>query len=79
MGQCETCAFNKPGSGGASDEPYNRLRGLISAHGLIPFFCHHAKNGAEYEWPAKTIRSDRCACLITKGKFAPAGKRWSEN
>ena len=36
---CDECAF-RPGAG-AHEEPYNRLRGMICAHGSVPFFCHH--------------------------------------
>jgi len=49
-GQCETCAFNRKGSGGAASESPNRLKGLLSAYGLLPFFCHHDRNGDEYDW-----------------------------
>ena len=45
---CDTCAFGK--SGGAADEPYNATRGLICAFGGLPFFCHHGKDGREYDW-----------------------------
>ena len=45
---CETCAFGS--SGGAADEPSNAVRGLICAYGAIPFFCHHGKDGTEYDW-----------------------------
>lgn len=51
--KCDTCAFNKPGTNGAASEVTNRLKGLIAAHGLIPFFCHHSKSGAEYDWQSK--------------------------
>lgn len=50
MSACDSCAFAKKGSGGASDEPKNRLKGLLCAHGPIPFFCHHSKSGPEYDW-----------------------------
>lgn len=36
---CSECAFRSGGA--ANDEPYNRLRGIICAHGAVPFFCHH--------------------------------------
>jgi hypothetical protein len=45
---CDTCAFGR--SGGAADEPRNRLKGLICAYGASPFFCHHSRSGLEYDW-----------------------------
>ncbi len=45
---CDTCAFGK--SGGAADEVSNRLKGMICAYGAIPFFCHHGRDGQEYDW-----------------------------
>ena len=50
---CSTCAFDDHGAGGAADEPHNALKGLICAHGAIPFWCHHAKDGSEYDWQMK--------------------------
>jgi len=44
---CETCAF---GSAGAAQEPYNALRGTICSLGAVPFFCHHGRDGQEYDW-----------------------------
>lgn len=52
MSQCDTCAFNAKGTGGAANEIVNRLKGLLCAHGGIPFFCHHIKSGEEYNWQA---------------------------
>ena len=50
MSQCDTCAF---GCSGAANEVMNRLKGLIAARAGIPFFCHHAKSGEEYDWRSK--------------------------
>ena len=47
MNACDTCAF---GGNGAAKEPYNRLKSDICAFGAIPFFCHHGKDGTEYDW-----------------------------
>lgn len=45
---CDSCAFGK--TGGAADEANNRLKGLLCALGPIPFFCHHDRDGKEYDW-----------------------------
>jgi hypothetical protein len=26
---------------------------MIAAHGALPFFCHHAQSGEEYDWRSK--------------------------
>lgn len=45
---CDTCAFGT--SGGAADEVSNRLKGKLAAFSGVPFFCHHARSGEEYDW-----------------------------
>jgi hypothetical protein len=50
MSQCDTCAFGHTGSQGAADESSNRLKGLIAARSLVPFYCHHRRDGTEWEW-----------------------------
>ncbi len=44
---CETCAF---GNKGAGQEPENALKAQICSLGAIPFWCHHGKDGQEYDW-----------------------------
>jgi hypothetical protein len=36
---CSSCAFRK-GCETYEKEPYNRLKSMIAALGLVPFFCH---------------------------------------
>lgn len=45
---CDTCAFGS--SGGACDEAENAMKAQICAFGGIPFFCHHGRDGQEYDW-----------------------------
>jgi hypothetical protein len=52
---CESCAFRKPGSAGAADENSNRLESLICVQGAIPFWCHHKRDGTEWNWQAGII------------------------
>lgn len=52
---CDSCAFRKPGTGGAASESNNRLEALICAHGGIPFYCHHRQDGTEWDWRAGLI------------------------
>lgn len=76
MTPCETCAFNKPGSGGAANEVNNRLKGQICAHGGIPFFCHHDRSGQEYNWktgmlgPLELPPAERRICQGWRGAVA---------
>lgn len=51
---CDTCAFNRTGTGGAADETTNRLKGEICVLGPIPFWCHHTKSGEEWNWKEST-------------------------
>lgn len=44
---CDTCAF---GNNGAAQEPANAIKSQICAFGAIPFWCHHGKDGQEYDW-----------------------------
>jgi hypothetical protein len=55
MSACDTCAFGC--FGGAADEPYNRLRGAITAAAGIPFFCHHDRSGREFGWAGDDTKS----------------------
>lgn len=48
--QCDTCAFRKANTGGASSEVQNRLKGEICALSGVPFSCHHAPDGRELDW-----------------------------
>lgn len=48
MNPCDTCALGK--CGGAADEANNRVKAMICAYGANVFWCHHGKDGTEYDW-----------------------------
>jgi hypothetical protein len=47
-GPCDTCAFGL--KGGAAEEVNNRVKGMICAYGASVFWCHHGRDGTEYDW-----------------------------
>lgn len=53
---CSTCALGK--SGGAADESRNKLIATICAMSGRPFFCHHTRDGAEFDWKSGGCESD---------------------
>ncbi len=81
MNRCDTCAFGK--DCGAAIEPNNRLKGMIAALGGFPFFCHHKRDGTEYDWRSPgnaafwaLARSERRICAGWKqhvGELAQRG------
>lgn len=52
---CSTCAFGPKRPGTAAAEPNNSVKGLICALGPLPFFCHHGRDGAEYDWKGSPL------------------------
>lgn len=50
---CDTCAFGR--TGGAASEPRNRLKGMICAYGASVFWCHHGRDGTEYDWQGSKL------------------------
>ncbi len=75
---CATCAFGKEG---AANEPRNKLKGDICAFGATPFFCHHGRDGLEYDWqesklgPLQLERSNRKLCAGWQAKVAELKRR----
>lgn len=78
MSQCDTCAF---GNSGAAKEANNALKGKICALGAIPFWCHHGKDGTEYDWqnsklgPYELEQSNRKICAGWQAEVAKLKRR----
>jgi hypothetical protein len=75
---CSTCAF---GTSGAANEPKNSLTGIICALGGKPFFCHHGKDGTEYDWqqnplgPFQLAPENRKVCAGWQAKVQSLNER----
>lgn len=65
MSACDTCAFGKAGAAG---EPDNALKSQLCAFGALPFYCHHGRDGVEYDWqndplgPLRLVPQNRKVC-----------------
>lgn len=71
---CNSCAFGP--IGGAADEPLNTFTAQICSFGALPFYCHHGRDGVEYEWrnsplgPLLLERSNRKVCAGWRSQVA---------
>lgn len=75
MNPCETCAFGKNGKSGASSEPKNRLTAIISANAGLPFFCHHRRDGGDWEWHSDTAVAEFLKLPPTAKKLCEGWRR----
>lgn len=67
--QCEGCAF-KPGAA-ANREADNKLRGVLTALGSIPFFCHSAL-GWHHDKPGYPLGATQALDVLASRKLQKA-------
>jgi hypothetical protein len=75
---CDTCAFGKDG---AANEPDNQMVSTLAVAGAIPFWCHHGRDGVEYDWandplgPMRLPAENRKVCAGWQGQVRNLKKR----